>query len=107
MYLDWKLHPGADWIRNPANGGPYSPKKFTYYKSDRGSLQDNSSWTPGYTALNFPIIRFADVLLMAAEAEIEAGSLEKAREYTNMVRRRAANPEGYVMQNGKPASLTT
>ncbi len=104
MYLDWQPHPGADWIRNPANGGPYSPKKYTYYKSDRGSLQDNSSWTPGYTALNFTIIRFADVLLMAAEAEIEAGSLEKAREYTNLVRRRAANPDGFVMQDGKAAA---
>lgn len=104
QYLDWQPHPGADWIRNPANGGPYSPKKYTYYKSDVGSLQDNSTWTPGYTALNYTIIRFADVLLMAAEVEIEVGSLDKAREYTNMVRRRAANPDGYVMQGGKPAA---
>jgi starch-binding outer membrane protein, SusD/RagB family len=104
MYLDWQPHPGADWIRNQPNGGPYSPKKYTYYKSDRGSLQDNSSWTPGYTALNYTIIRFADVLLMAAEVEIEVGSLEKAREYVNQVRRRAANPAGYVMQDGKAAA---
>ncbi|MFD2569729.1 RagB/SusD family nutrient uptake outer membrane protein [Spirosoma soli] len=104
-YLDWQDHPGADWIRNQPNGGPYSPKKFTYYKSDRGSLQDNSSWTPGYTALNVPIIRFADVLLMAAEVEIEIGSLDKALEYTNMVRNRAANPSGYVVRaDGKPAA---
>ncbi len=107
MYLDWQPHPGADWIRNPANGGPYSPKKYTYYKSDIGSLQDNSTWTPGYTALNYTIIRFADVLLMAAEVEIEVGSLDKAREYTNMVRRRAANPAGFVMQDGKPAAKYT
>ncbi|KAB7731364.1 RagB/SusD family nutrient uptake outer membrane protein [Rudanella paleaurantiibacter] len=99
-YLDWMDHPGADWIRNQPNGGPYSPKKFTYYKSDRGSLQDNSSWTPGYTALNVPIIRYADVLLMAAECEIEVGSLTKAREYVNMVRNRAANPAGFVTRTG-------
>jgi hypothetical protein len=37
------------------------------------------------------IIRFADVLLLAAEAEIEVGSLEKAREYVNRVRTRAIN----------------
>lgn len=95
-YLDWQDHPGAAWIRNQPNGGPYSPKKYTYYKSDRGSLQDNTSWTPGYTAQNFTIIRFADVLLMAAECEIEVGSLEKAREYTNMIRARAANPASWV-----------
>lgn len=103
-FLDWIDHPGADWIRNQANGGPYSPKKFAYYKTDVGSLQDNSSWTPGYTAINYAVIRFADVLLMAAEAEVEAGTLEKAREYVNMVRTRAANPDGFVMKNGAPAA---
>ncbi|MCE7058952.1 RagB/SusD family nutrient uptake outer membrane protein [Dyadobacter sp. CY343] len=95
-YLDWIKHPGADWIRNQANAGPYSPKKYAYYKADVGSLQDNSSWTPGYTAINVNIIRFADVLLMAAEAEIEVGSLEKAREYTNVVRERASLPASFV-----------
>ncbi|WP_353721551.1 RagB/SusD family nutrient uptake outer membrane protein [Dyadobacter sp. 676] len=103
-FLDWIDHPGADWIRNQANGGPYSPKKYAYYKTDVGSLQDNSSWTPGYTAINFTVIRFADVLLMAAEAEIEAGTLEKAREYINMVRARAANADGFVKKNGAPAA---
>lgn len=95
-FLDWQDHPGVAWIRNQPNGGPYSPKKYTYYKSDVGSLQDNTSWTPGYTAQNFTIIRFADVLLMAAECEVEIGSLEKAREYVNLVRARAANPAGFV-----------
>lgn len=103
-FLDWIDHPGADWIRNQANGGPYSPKKFAYYKTDVGSLQDNSSWTPGYTAINYAVIRFADVLLMAAEAEVEAGTLEKAREYVNMVRTRAANPQSFVMKGTTPAA---
>ncbi len=103
-YLDWQDHPGVAWIRNQPNGGPYSPKKYTYYKSDVGSLQDNSTWTPGYTALNFTIIRFADVLLMAAECEVEVGSLEKARDYVNQVRKRAANPAGFVTKGGAPAA---
>ncbi len=90
-YLDWQDHPGFAWIRNQPNAGPYSPKKYVYQRAEQGSFQDNSSWTPGYTGINFMIIRFADVLLMAAEAEIEAGTLEKAREYTNMVRERAMN----------------
>lgn len=90
-YLDWQDHPGNAWIRNEPNGGPYSPKKYVYERSEQGSFQDNSSWTPGYTGINFMIIRFADVLLMAAEAEIETGGLEKAREYVNRVRTRAIN----------------
>ena len=46
--------------------------------------------------MNYTIIRYADVLLMAAEAEIEAGSLAKAMEYVNMVRERAAKSEYWV-----------
>ncbi|MES2797199.1 MAG: RagB/SusD family nutrient uptake outer membrane protein [Bacteroidota bacterium] len=103
-FLDWIKHPGFAWIRNQANGGPYSPKKYQYYKSDRGSLQDNSSWTPGYTALNITVLRLADIILMAAEAEIEVGSLEKAREYVNLVRARASNPDGFVMDGAAPAA---
>jgi len=101
-YLDWAdpakytAFPGKAWIRNQPNAGPYATKKFVYYKADKGTLQDNTSWTPGYTAINFPIIRFADVLLMAAEAEIEIGSLATALTYTNAVRNRAANPAGFV-----------
>ncbi len=101
-YLDWGLFPGKAWIRNQPNAGPYETKKYAYYKSDKGSLQDNSSWTPGYTAINYTIIRFADVLLMAAEAEIEIGSLATALGYINQVRQRAAN--SIVMNGVSPAA---
>lgn len=90
-YLDWGPHPGVDWIRDQAYGGPYSPKKFIYYKAGIGTENDGSSWTPGYTAVNYSIIRFADVLLMAAEAEIEAGDANVAMGYINQVRTRAQN----------------
>ena len=103
-YLDWQDHPGFDWIRDQSYGGPYSPKKFIYYKSQEGTLTDGSSWTRGYAAMNYCIIRFADVLLMAAEAEIEVGSLEKAREYVNLVRTRAKNPAGTVQKGGADAA---
>lgn len=103
-YLDWQDFPGKAWIRNQPNAGPYQTKKYAYYKSDKGSFQDNSTWTPGYTAINYTIIRFADVLLMAAEAEIEVGSPAKALEYVNHVRARAANPAGFVQKGGGPAA---
>ncbi|EAZ80617.1 RagB/SusD family nutrient uptake outer membrane protein [Algoriphagus machipongonensis] len=102
-YLDWQDHPGAAWIRNQPNGGPYAPKKYVYQVAEIGSYQDGSSWTPGYTGINFMIIRFADVLLMAAEAEIEVGSMEKAREYVNMVRTRAQNSR-LLREDGTPAA---
>lgn len=104
-YLDWQVHPGLDWIRDQSFAGPYSPKKFVFYKSQDKSLTDGSSWTDGYSAINYNIIRYADVLLMAAEAEIEVGSLDKARTYINQVRARAANPAGFVVgADGKPAA---
>jgi starch-binding outer membrane protein, SusD/RagB family len=96
QYLDWIEHPGKDWIRSQPYAGPYSPKKYVYYKSQENILTDGSSWTRGYSVMNYTILRFADVLLMAAEAEIEVGSLEKAREYINRVRSRAANKDGWV-----------
>ncbi|WP_297335658.1 RagB/SusD family nutrient uptake outer membrane protein [Algoriphagus sp.] len=90
-YLDWQDHPGSSWIRNQPNGGPYSNKKYVYSRDEVGSFQDNSSWTPGYTGLNVYIIRFSDVLLMSAEADIETGNLESARQKVNRVRERAQN----------------
>ena len=104
QYLDWQPHPGLDWIRDQGFAGPYSPKKFVFYKSQDKVLTDGSSWTDGYSAINYNIIRYADVLLMAAEAEVEVGTLAKALEYVNLVRARAANPAGFVMQNGAPAA---
>ncbi len=104
-YLDWGPHPGNKWIRDQSYAGPYAPIKWVYKKADQATYVDGSSWTPGYTALNIPIIRFADVLLMAAECEVEVGSLEQARAYVNMVRIRAANPDDFVKdENGDPAA---
>jgi len=89
-YYDWGLHPGRSWIRKVEYGGPYSPKKNTYYKADIGTTAGTVGWGFANNALNFTAMRFADVLLMAAEAEIEVGSLEVARGYINRVRTRAA-----------------
>lgn len=94
-YHDWGPHPGRRWIRDQAYSGPYAPKKNIYWQGTQDKYYDPNSWAPG-TAINALIIRYADVLLMAAECEVEAGSLEKAREYVNMVRARAANKDGWV-----------
>ena len=102
-YLDWIDHPGQAWINSQPDAGPYSPKKYVYAKSEVGTFQDNSTWSPSHTGINFMIIRFADVLLLAAEAEIEVGSLEKARDYVNRVRTRAINSQ-LKRSNGTPAA---
>jgi tetratricopeptide (TPR) repeat protein len=93
-YHDWGPFPGERWVRNQAYGGPYHAKKNVYWQSQE-QFADNSSWAPG-TAINIPIIRFADVLLMSAEADIEVGNLESARQKVNRVRERAARPDTWV-----------
>jgi hypothetical protein len=94
-YLDWGNHPGQAWIRSQPYAGPYSPKKNAYWQFNQDKYADNHSWAPG-TAINVLIIRFADVLLLAAEAEAQLGNLAKAQEYVNLVRARAANPASAV-----------
>lgn len=103
-YLDWQNHPGTSWIRQQSFSGPYSVKKYVYSRTEVGSFQDNSTWTPGYTGINVNVIRFADVLLMAAEAEVETGGLEKAREYVNRVRTRAMNSKVMKLDGSGPAA---
>lgn len=102
-YLDWGPHPGKAWIRDQAYAGPFSPKKNVYYKANEGTLTEGTSRQ--LSANNTRIIRFADVILLAAEAEVELGNLEKGREYINQIRRRAANPDGFVKNpDGSPAA---
>jgi starch-binding outer membrane protein, SusD/RagB family len=48
-------------------------------------LPKSRDWSP----TNFPVIRYADVLLMAAEAENEMGNPDDALVYLNQVRARA------------------
>ncbi|WP_341226870.1 RagB/SusD family nutrient uptake outer membrane protein [uncultured Arcticibacterium sp.] len=106
-FMDWGVHRGQSMIRNQPNGGPYSPKKYLFTKAEKESgLTETGGWGhQTYNAYNVTIIRYADVLLMAAEAEIEVGSLAKALEYTNMIRSRASVASDYVMdEDGNPAA---
>lgn len=97
-YRDWGPDPGAAWVRSQSEAGPYIPIKNTYNKSDAATTSDaTGGWAAGQaTSNNFEIIRFADVILWAAECEVEVGSLQQAENYVNMVRNRAANPAGWV-----------
>lgn len=108
-YLDWGLHPGNNWIRKVSHGGPYSPKKNVPYLVDRGTAAASYDWGFTATAQNVHIIRFADVLLLAAEAEAEAGDLNKALTYVNLIRNRAKNsPVFTYVNNADPsAGFTT
>ncbi len=101
-YYDWGIVPKGDWIRSPADNGYFSPKKFVYAKSQVGTVSstETSFWGPTQmSAINVNFIRFAEVLLWAAECETEIGSLATAVKYVNAVRNRAAEPTGWVYKN--------
>jgi hypothetical protein len=95
-YLDWGAHPGSVWIRDQSYGGPYAPIKNVHAKSQSGEVVNAAGWTSGANSNTTKLIRFADILLLAAEAEVETGNLEKARGYVNQIRRRASNPTDFV-----------
>lgn len=98
-YLDWGNHPGDAWIRNPGADGHFSPKKNVFALQQKNSYTDQGSayWAPTeLTANNVNLIRFADVILWAAECAVDAGDLAAATTYVNTVRSRAADKTGWV-----------
>ncbi|WP_439584363.1 RagB/SusD family nutrient uptake outer membrane protein [Dyadobacter bucti] len=95
-YLDWGNMPGAIWIQMQSASGPYISIKNSYYKADKATTYQSYGGWATTTANNYNMIRFADVLLWAAEVEVEIGSLEKAETLVNMIRTRAANKDGWV-----------
>ncbi|QMU27535.1 RagB/SusD family nutrient uptake outer membrane protein [Adhaeribacter radiodurans] len=102
-FLDWGVHPGKTYVRDQAYGGPYSPKKHVMYRSDVGT--NTFAGNPRLNANNYRLIRYSHVLLWLAEVETELGNLEAARGYVNQIRRRAANPDGFVKNaDGTPAA---
>ena len=99
-YIDWGLHPGRFWIRDQSYAGPYSSKKQIVSKAESGKTGN-----PRLSTNNYRLIRYDHVLLWLAECEVELGNLEKGREYVNQIRKRAANPDGFVKTDaGKAAA---
>jgi starch-binding outer membrane protein, SusD/RagB family len=88
--LNWDVAYNSTWVRAPSYGGPYSNKKILYYKG--AGQGGTASWVPTQlSSLNVQLLRYADVLLMLAEAEVELNNLARATELVNMIRTRAGN----------------
>lgn len=88
-YKDWGLH-NRSWIRDASYSGPYSGKKPIHEASTQGTSENNVGWQATQTNnVNVHILRYADVLLLLAEAEVEVGTLARATQLVNMLRTRA------------------
>ncbi|MBP3497325.1 MAG: RagB/SusD family nutrient uptake outer membrane protein [Alistipes sp.] len=86
-YLDFGKTPDMSFVRDYTNGGMYVNKKGHAWNSERSSYPTTH---PTSTAVNYHIIRFADILLWRAEIAINEGDLALALNYINQVRARAA-----------------
>jgi hypothetical protein len=95
-YLDWGLCGGETWSRGDIV--PYNPIKNVFWAAQQATTSENSVWgaTNQGTAINYNLIRLADVILWRAECEVEANSLDLAQTDVNTVRTRMQNPTYWV-----------
>lgn len=108
-FLDWGINPGSGsngWVRDLNHGGPYNPVKqaptFAEFDAQLAGVID---WGFTSSAKNVHIVRFADVLLLAAEVKAEMNKLGEAVALVDRVRARAANQDGWVKDDkGDPAA---
>ncbi|MEK9912365.1 MAG: RagB/SusD family nutrient uptake outer membrane protein, partial [Flavobacteriaceae bacterium] len=105
-YNNYGVHIGKDWIRANFSdiSGPYLPKKNVYHKEEQSIVGATGGWGEQLSGLNYHIIRYADVILMAAEAAVETGQLDKALDYVNQIRLRAKNSDVVLDEDGNPAA---
>jgi hypothetical protein len=90
-YKDWGQHE-ADWIRFPSYGGTYSAKKQAHEFAS--GAESKVGWVPTQlNSVNIHLFRYADMLLLLAEAMVERNTgtdLLDARTIVNQIRARAA-----------------
>ena len=86
-YKDWGLV-NRGWIRDASYSGPYTPKKNVQENAANG--ENNVGWQATQTNdVNIHIYRFADAMLLLAEADVMTNNLEAARALVNQIRARA------------------
>ena len=102
-FLDWGVHAGEGWIRDPSNGGPYLYKKNMFKQSEK-SLATTTGWATGVNPNNFRKFRLGHVILWLAECEAQVGTLERATNLVNEIRTRAKNSNVVAFNDGTPAA---
>ncbi|MDN3643531.1 RagB/SusD family nutrient uptake outer membrane protein [Lutimonas halocynthiae] len=100
-YNGYGVNPGNDWIRAEYSdiSGSYLPKKNVYQSGEEGANQGTGGWGQQLSGVNYHIMRFADVMLMYAEALVENGKTAEALTIVNQIRSRA-KASNYVQAPG-------
>lgn len=103
-FLDWGIHQGNSWIRDPSNAGPYNNKKNMFLKSEQGSLSNTTGVRVFPNANNYRLFKLSNVIIWLAECEAEVGSLQTATTLVNLIRNRAKNSNVVRFVDGTPAA---
>lgn len=108
-YNGYGLNPGNNWIRAEYSdiSGSYLPKKNVYWSGEEDANQGAGGWGQQMSGINYHIMRFADVMLMYAEASVETGDMTTAMEMVNLVRERAKNSNYMQHPDGGDAANYT
>lgn len=93
-------NPDALW---PSNTRFTSYKMYAYLVKHLDSQRPEVNWTAG--SRNVFVFRLADTYLLAAEAAFLSGNTQKAVDYINVVRHRAAIPGHEADMEVKPADI--
>lgn len=94
----------GDWVSDPVE--PYNDGVSYYYNKDSQCLafttkySDVTNNATENADANWPFLRYADVMLIYAEAENELGNIDEALEYLNYVRSRSNAVAGSLTGNG-------
>ena len=90
LYKDFKIYQ-TDFVRDLGYAGPFFSMKHVAEPSATGQ----NGWV-NLSANNYRMMRLSMIYLWLAEAEVELGNLERARELVNLIRARASNPESFI-----------
>ncbi|MGY8968595.1 MAG: RagB/SusD family nutrient uptake outer membrane protein [Flavobacteriales bacterium] len=91
-YNGYGVMGGKEWVRASFDdiSGPYLAKKNVFTNGDDANA-GVGGWGQNLSGLNYHIMRYADVILMAAEANVELNNLPAAQALVNQIRTRAKN----------------
>lgn len=102
-WKNWTAMPMQEnWNRDVTTYGNFVQKKNMMYPNDSGSASNPQGFPWALGNLDYPIIKYSDVLLWKAEASIELGNVAVGIGLINEIRNRAKNSP-YVKDFDNPS----
>jgi starch-binding outer membrane protein, SusD/RagB family len=102
-WKDWTAMPQQEnWSRDPGTYGYLVRKKNIIYPTSDGMASNPNGFPWALGNLDFPLIKYSDLLLWKAEALIETGDVPGGMDLINQIRQRAKNTP-YVKDFNDPS----